>query len=361
MPIGDRASLDWAGSGWIGSSARHVSNNVDHLSNTEPEAETVTTRENSTWSSPSYLRLAAVAVAAAVAAPLLVGCSSSSSGGSDPLAGKKASGGTVVVGSNNFAESTVLAYIYGETLKSKGIKVSYKLNIGTRETTYGMMKNGTLTVLPEFNGALLSYLDPKAVAKTAAATDSAITAKLDPKLTVLKDSPAEDKDSVTVNAATAKKYHLTSSSTIADISKISKDLVIGGSPEFQTRQQGLVGLKSEYGVVPKSFKALDAGGPLTESALKSNNVQAADIFTTDPTISSAKFVTLQDPKSLFGFGNVLPLVYKSGLTQAGVDALNAVSAKLDTAKLLDLDTQVQTDKKDPLAVAQAWLKSIGVS
>ncbi|MEW1862861.1 ABC transporter substrate-binding protein [Streptomyces sp. NBC_00669] len=323
----------------------------------------MTTRENSTWSSPSYLRLAAVAVVAAVAAPLLAGCSSSSSGdsGSDPLAGKKASGGTVVVGSNNFAESTVLAYIYGETLKSKGIKVSYKLNIGTRETTYGMMKNGTLTVMPEFNGALLSYLNPKAVATTAAATDSAITAKLDPKLTVLKDAPAEDKDSVTVNAATAKKYHLTASSSIADLASISKDLVIGGSPEFQTRQQGLVGLKSEYNVVPKSFKALDAGGPLTESALKSNNVQAADIFTTDPTISSEKFVTLQDPKSLFGFGNVLPLVYKSGLSQAGVDALNSVSAKLDTAKLLDLDTQVQTDKKDPLAVAQTWLKSIGVS
>jgi osmoprotectant transport system substrate-binding protein len=323
----------------------------------------VTTRENSTWTSPSYRRLAAVAAVAAVAAPLLAGCSSSSDSGSggDPLAGKKASGGTVVVGSNNFAESTVLAYIYGETLKAKGIKVSYKLNIGTRETTYGMLKNGTLTVLPEFNGALLSYLNPKAVAKTAAETDAAITAKLDPKLAVLSDSPAQDKDSVTVNAATAKKYHLTGSSSIADLAAISKDLVIGGSPEFQTRQQGLVGLKSEYNVVPKSFKALDAGGPLTESALKNNNVQAADIFTTDPTITAEKFVTLQDPKNLFGFGNVLPLYYKTGLNQTGIDALDNVSAKLDTAKLLDLDTQVQTEKKDPLAVAQAWLKSIGIT
>jgi osmoprotectant transport system substrate-binding protein len=303
-----------------------------------------------------------VAVAAATAAPLLAGCSSSSGGGkSDPLAGKKASGGTVVVGSNNFAESTVLAYVYGETLKSKGVKVSYKLNIGTRETTYGMMKNGTLTVLPEFNGALLAYLDPKAVPTTAAATDAAITAKLDPKLTVLKDAPAQDKDSLTVNASTAKKYHLTSSSTIADLAGVSKDLVLGASPEFQTRQQGLVGLKSEYNLVPKSFKALDAGGPLTEAALKNNNVQAADIFTTDPTITTEKFVTLQDPKNLFGFENVLPLVYKSGLPQNGVDALNAISAKLDTKTLLSLDTQVQTDKKDPLAVAQAWLKSVGVS
>jgi osmoprotectant transport system substrate-binding protein len=321
----------------------------------------VTSRVKSTWSSPRYLRLAAVAVVAATAAPLLAGCSSSSDKASDPLAGKKASGGNVVVGSNNYAESILLGYVYGEALKAKGIKVTYKPNIGSRETTYGMMKNGSLTVMPEFNGALLAYLDAKAAPTTVATTDAGITAKLAPKLTLLNPAAAQDKDSLTVNAAAAKKYGLTASSTIADLAAHGKDITIGASPEFQTRQQGLVGLKSVYGLTPKSFKALDAGGPLTEAALKNDNVQAADIFTTDPTISKEKFVVLQDPKNLFGFENVLPLVYKTGLSAAGVSALNAVSAKLDTATLLQLDTQVQSEKKDPLAVAQTWLKSVGVS
>ena len=139
-----------------------------------------------------------------------------------------------------------------------------------------------------------------------------------------------------------------------------RDLTIGASPEFQTRQQGLVGLKSVYGVEFKSFKALDAGGQLTLAALKKNTVQAADIFTTDPNITKEKFVVLQDPKNLFGFENVQPLVYKSGLSSAGVSALNAVSAKLDTKTLLDLDSQVQFENKDPLDVAKAWLKSVGL-
>ena len=321
----------------------------------------MTSRVKSTWSSPRYSRVAALAAVAATAAPLLVGCSSSSNKTSDPLAGKKASGGTVVVGSNNFAESILLGDLYGEALKAKGIKVTYKPNIGSRETTYGMMKNGSLTVLPEFNGALLAYLDAKAAPTTVATTNAAIIAKLDPKLTLLNAAAAQDKDSITVNAATASKYSLTGSSTIADLAKHAKDITIGASPEFQTRQQGLVGLKSVYGLTPKSFKALDAGGPLTEAALKNNNVQAADIFTTDPTITKEKFVVLQDPKNLFGFENVLPLVYKSGLSAAGVAALNAVSAKLDTAALLQMDTEVQTDKKDPLPVAQDWLKSVGLA
>ncbi|MEE4543321.1 ABC transporter substrate-binding protein [Streptomyces sp. V4-01] len=306
--------------------------------------------------------MAVVAVAALTAAPLVAGCGGSDK--KDPLASSnntKPSGSTVVVGSNNFAESILLADIYGEALKAKGVKVSYKPNIGSRETTYGLLKNGSITVLPEYNGALLAYLDAKAAPTTAAATDAAITAKLDPKLTLLTDSPAEDKDSLTVNATTAAKFHLTADSTIADLAKVGSQVSIGASPEFQTRQQGLVGLKSQYGLTPKSFKALDAGGPLTEAALKNDNVQAADIFTTDVTIAQEKFVVLKDPKNLFGFENVVPLVYKTGLAQNGVDALNALSAKLTTEALLAMDAQVQSDKKDPLDVATTWLKSVGLA
>jgi osmoprotectant transport system substrate-binding protein len=302
------------------------------------------------------------AVALAATAVLLAGCGSSDDA-SDPLKEDKGSGSgdTVVVGSNNFAESILLADIYGEALKAKGIKVTYKPNIGSRETTYGLLKNGSITVLPEYNGSLLSYLDPKAEQKSADTVNAAVKTKLDSTLTLLESSPAEDKDSVSVNAATAKKYSLTAESTLADLKDAAPELVIGGSPEFQTRQQGLLGLKSVYGLEFKSFKALDAGGPLTQAALTKNTVQAADIFTTDPTITKEKFVVLKDPENLFGFANVTPLAYKSGLTQEGVDALNAVSAKLDTTTLLDLDSQVQLENKDPLDVAQAWLKSAGLS
>ncbi|MFH9863773.1 ABC transporter substrate-binding protein [Streptomyces sp. NPDC017202] len=316
----------------------------------------MTSNAHSSRSLRNHPGAAAVVLAAMTA--LLAGCSSSDD--TDPLSEDKAAADTVVVGSNNFAESILLADIYGEALKAKDIKVSYKPNIGSRETTYGLLKNGSITVLPEYNGSLLAYLDAKAEQKSLEAVNAAAKAKLDPKLTLLESSPAEDKDSVTVNADTAKKYGLTAQSTLADLKDAAPDLVLGGSPEFQTRQQGMVGLEAVYGLKFKSFKALDAGGPLTQAALKKNTVQAADIFTTDPTITKEKFVVLQDPENLFGFANVTPLVYKSGLSQEGVDALNAVSAKLDTKTLLDLDSQVQLESKDPLDVAKAWLKSVGL-
>ncbi|MCT9140871.1 MULTISPECIES: ABC transporter substrate-binding protein [Streptomyces] len=318
----------------------------------------MTTRKSSTRSITRHPGAAAVALAAAAA--LLGGCSSGGTS-DDPLKGGGAEGGAVVVGSNNFAESILLADIYGEALKAKGIKVTYKPNIGSRETTYGLMKNGSVTVLPEYNGSLLAYLDAKAKPKTVEETTTAINGKLDSKLELLKPSAAQNKDSVTVNAETAKKYKLTSDSSIADLKDVAGDLDFGGSPEFQTRHQGLVGLKSVYGLEFKSFKSLDAGGPLTQTALKKNTVQAADLFTTDPTIARDKFVVLKDPENLFGFQNVQPLVRKGELSKEGAAALDAVSAKLDTAALLDLDAKVQLEKQDPLDVAKAWLKSAGLT
>ncbi|MBB3075216.1 ABC transporter substrate-binding protein [Streptomyces violarus] len=316
----------------------------------------MTTRKSSTRSISRHPGAAAVALAAAAA--LLGGCSSGGTS-DDPLKGGGAEG--VVVGSNNFAESILLADIYGEALEAKGIKVNYKSNIGSRETTYGLMKNGSVTVLPEYNGSLLAYLDAKAKPKTVEETTTAINGKLDSKLELLKPSAAQNKDSVTVNAETAKKYKLTSDSSIADLKDVAGDLDFGGSPEFQTRHQGLVGLKSVYGLEFKSFKSLDAGGPLTQTALKKNTVQAADLFTTDPTIARDKFVVLKDPENLFGFQNVQPLVRKGGLPKKGAAVLDAVSAKLDTAALLELDAKVQLEKQDPLDVARAWLKSEGLT
>lgn len=316
-------------------------------------------------------RIAAALVASA-ALVALAACSSSSKS-SNPLAPSSApsapaaSGSSaasdstpIVVGGNNFAESTVLADIYGSALSAKGFKVTYKLNIGSREISYGLLKSGAVTVMPEYNGSLLAYLDPKAAQTSLDGVQSELAAKLATNLEALTPSAAEDKDSLTLNAATAAKYHLTADSTIEDLKPYASKLTLGASPEFQTRQEGLKGLASEYGLNFKSFKALDPGGPLSEAALKKNNVQVADIFTTDTMISSEHWISLKDPKNLFGFANVLPVGAKT-LPSGAVTVLNAVDAKLDTAALLSLDTQVGQKGADPLNVAQTWLKAQGLA
>ena len=109
--------------------------------------------------------------------------------------------------------------------------------------------------------------------------------------------------------------------------------MFGGPPEFQTRPDGIPGIAETYGCTFKEFKALDTGGPLTVAALKDGTIQAADLFTTDPTIEAKGFVVLEDPKNNFAAQNVVPLINKAKATPKVTAALNAVSAKLTTEGL----------------------------
>jgi osmoprotectant transport system substrate-binding protein len=284
--------------------------------------------------------------------------STSASSGSNPLSGGGASG-SVVVGSANFPESELLAEVYAIALQDKGVKATTKLNIGDREVYYPQVVKGAITIFPEYNGALLQgVVDPTSTAKTTAAVDAALTAKLPSSVEILNPAPAQDSDALTVTAATAAKYHLKS---IADLKPHASGWVLGAPSEFKTRPDGIAGLKATYGLTFKSFDPLDESGPLTLAALTGGKVQVADVFTTTPQIITDHLVSLSDPKANFAAQNVIPLVYKADATATITSTLNTVSAALTTPALLQMDNAVITDKQDYSTVATAFLKTIGIS
>jgi osmoprotectant transport system substrate-binding protein len=314
------------------------------------------TRSRATWGLAA-VALAAVATVSACSSSSSSSSSASGSSGSNPLT-SGASGGSVVIGSANFPEDELLAEVYAQALQAKGVKVTTKLNIGAREVYYPQVKNGTLSIVPEYNGELLSTsVDPSSTAKTTADVNAALKAKLPSTLEVLNPAPAEDSDSVTVTQATASKYHLKS---IGDLAPVAKNMTFGGPPEFKTRVDGLNGLTKNYGVTFKGFDPLDESGPITLSALTSGKVQAADVFTTTPQIISDHLVPLTDPKNNFAAQNVIPLVYKPKMNATIVSALNAVSAKLTTQALLQMDNAVITNHANYSTVAAGFLQAEGL-
>ncbi len=303
---------------------------------------------------PLPTRRAALVGTLAAAALALSAC-----GGSDALTPQATSASaaptdTIVVGSANFPENVLLAQMYASALTAKGVKVSTKLNIGSRETYIPALQDGSIDLLPEYNGALLSYFS-----KTPKATDpqgvyDELKTALPKDLTLLEQSAAEDKDTLTVTKETAAKYSLTS---IADLAGKSANLVIGAGPEFKSRRAGLVGLKDVYGLTFKQFKPLDVGGPLTISALKGGQIDVANIFSTDSAIVTNGFVTLADPKNLFLAQNIVPVVTAKKVSPTVTSTLNALSAKLTTEVLTAELKKVQVDKQDPATVADAWVKA----
>ncbi len=306
-----------------------------------------------------YKKITAAGLAA-VACVAVAACSSSggskSSSGSNPLS--PSASNTVVVGSANFPEDELLAQIYADVLQNAGVKVTTKFNIGAREVYYPEVVKGAISVIPEYNGALLTTsVDKTSTAASTADVNAALKAKLPSSVTILNSSAAQDKDSITITQANAAKYHLKS---IADLSSVAKTWVIGGPSEFDTRADGVPGLKKVYGLTFKSFSPLDESGPITLAALQNGKVQAADVFTTTPQIITDKLLSLSDPKNMFAAQNILPLVYKKAASAKVVSALNSVSAKLTTADLLAMNKSLSIDHQSYTTVASNWLSQNGL-
>lgn len=288
-------------------------------------------------------RIRALAVVALVTLGL-AGC------GGDPL--KAGSGdGTIVVGSADFAESELLMDIYAETLRGTGVQVQTKPRIGARESYVNAAKAGELTVVPDYTGNLLKFVDPQSQATQPQAVYEEAKRKLPPQLDLLAYSPAEDSDVLTVTARTAQS----GIRSLADLGPRCGEYVLGAPAEWKTRWENKIA--ELYGCKFKEIRNIEAGS-ITVNALASDQVQVANLFTTSSRIAANNLVKL-DSKQMFPAQNVVPLVSKGKLNAQQVAALNKVSQALTTEKLTELNQKLEADKANPADLAKSFVAGLG--
>ncbi|WP_406151444.1 ABC transporter substrate-binding protein [Streptomyces sp. NBC_01012] len=297
---------------------------------------------------------------AAASVPALASCSSgitSLDGQGSGGGGAGSSEGGVTIGTANFTENQVLGHLYAAALEAAGVKTTVRPNLGTREILIPALKGGDIDLLPEYQGALLHYLDPKATATEEGEMQNALAMVLPPGLQILPYGTAEDSDAFVVTRETADTYGL---SSLADLARHNGKLIIGAAPEVKKRTVGAVGLKDVYGVEFKEFKSLDSSGPLVKGALKKGDVDVANLFTTDTDIVAEKWVVLTDPKNLVPGQRVVPLIADRKADSTVRAALARLGNALTTKDLTELNRLVDKDKKDPEDVAHDWAARHGI-
>ncbi|MGW7262075.1 ABC transporter substrate-binding protein [Streptomyces sp. NPDC054842] len=298
---------------------------------------------------------------AAASVPALASCSSgitSLDGEGSAAGGGGSSKDGLTIGTANFTENQVLGYLYAAVLDAAGVKTKVRPNLGTREILIPALRGGDIDLLPEYQGALLHYLDPKSKATEEGEMQNALAVALPRGLQILPYGRAEDSDAFVVTRRTARKYGLAS---LADLRKQNGKLVIGASAEVKKRQVGVVGLKDVYGVEFKEFKSLDSSGPLVKGALRKGDVDVANLFTTDTDITANDWVVLTDPKNLVPGQHVVPLIADRKADSTVRKALARLGNVLTTAQLTELNRQVDKDKKDPQDVADAYARQHGLT
>jgi osmoprotectant transport system substrate-binding protein len=266
----------------------------------------------------------------------------------------------VTIGDKNFPEENILGQLYAQALEAKGYKINLKSELGSSEIIYKAFTAGQIQMYPEYTGVFLSAIAEQTKLPTSAAqayTEAKAFAETK-GATMLDYTPFYDSDALATLPSYASEHKLTS---VADLKPLGKAATLGGAPEFATRFEGVLGLKKEYGL-DLTFKPIAI--ELSYKALESKQVDVQDVFTTDGQLLGGKFKVLTDPKHVFGFQNVAPIVKQSLVSAEGPEfaaTINKVSKLLTIPAIQQMNKAVTVEKQSAATVAGQFLKANGLA
>jgi osmoprotectant transport system substrate-binding protein len=202
--------------------------------------------------------------------------------------------GKIAVGGANFTESTVLATIYADVLKSAGFDASVQA-VGNREVYLPALEQGQIQAFPEYLSTVTEFINKQVNGPNAnpvasgdvQATKTALTPLAQQKgLTFGDPAQAADQNAFAVTKNFANKLKVT---TLSDLAAKCGDgsLTLGGPSECPTRPYCQPGLEKTYGLKFKSFTQLDSGGPLTKAAIQQGKVSIGLVFSSDGSLASS--------------------------------------------------------------------------
>jgi osmoprotectant transport system substrate-binding protein len=266
----------------------------------------------------------------------------------------------ISVGDKNYTEQFVLGQLYVQALQAQGFSVTINQNIGPTQVTLQALKAGSLSMYPEyldvFNTAIAGYRH--GFRTELDAYQGAQHYALAHDLALLAPTPFSDSDAIAVTDGYAATNHLRS---IADLRRVADTLTLGGPPQFQQGTPGLPLINEVYGVTPAAFKAVAVGDQYAD--LNADVIQAADVNTTDGQLASGDYTLLRDPRWIFGWGNVVPVVSARALAAEGpafAPTIERVDDALTTDVIRRLNQAVDISQQSPAAVARQFLQTHGL-
>jgi osmoprotectant transport system substrate-binding protein len=268
-------------------------------------------------------------------------------------------GEPILIGSFDFGESELLGEIYRIALAENNYDVRHDARLGTREENITpALRSGEINLVPEYIGSALEITFGREPTSDSEATAAQLAELWGAEgFSVLAHTPAQDKYSLTVTGTTAVALGL---SRVSDLSGKAEGLVLGGPVDCPERVRCLLGLEEVYGLTFAEFKRLDAGGPITVQALKSNEVQVGFLFSSDGTIGAEGLVVLDDDLGLGPAENIAPVVAGSIVDHYGqefVDLLDDISKTITQHELISMNQQVKYDGLEAADVARSFLET----
>ena len=264
---------------------------------------------------------------------------------------------TIIIGSKGFTENLILSELYALALEDAGFHVEREFEV-SNAVIHEALCNGEIDLYPEYTGtALMTILgepmmtDPQEVYDTV---KDMYASRYD--LDVLDMSPASDGNSLAIRKDTAEEYGIR---TISDLQANADKIRFGSTSDFYEREDGMLGLEKVYGEFDfASENSFD--NSLKYQVMESDEVDCVPAYTTDAQLSSGDFVLLEDDKGLWPPYNVIPVARQEIIDEypEAAEAINELSAQIDTATLTKLNARVDVNKEEYDDVAADFYETL---
>jgi osmoprotectant transport system substrate-binding protein len=266
----------------------------------------------------------------------------------------------LTLATKNFTESIIMGELYLQALQQNGFQVVIRKNVGATEVLDEMLREGEIDGYPEYLSlAATEVAGENVMGKSAEETSKLVREFYATRGMVLsEETPFENTDTVTVKAAFAQINNLR---TIADLQKLPT-FTLGARPEFEAREQGFAGLQSVYRLTNAKFVPIAIDARFV--ALDEGDVDAANVFSTDPQLASGDYQILEDTEELFANQHVALVVNEERLKSVGgekyMSVVNAVNRELSQSAMIGMNGQVDLEKRNPADVARQFLQQRGL-
>ena len=265
----------------------------------------------------------------------------------------------VHLGDGNTPDEFIIGQLYEVALQNRGYTVVLDRNASVYSQQFAGLQNGRLDLYPEYLGAWNSWIAGlhRRFASLRASYRAGAAYASKHGLVLLPPTPYSYTSCVAVLAQYAAANHVYSIPELA-----SEGPIVFGAPiTFLYQSDGISALEHGYHLHPGYVQTiLDT---LQYWWLTSGNVQAAYCKTTDPLLASPKFVELQDPKHVFGYGNVVPVTTRRVLRAEGPDFLHTierVDSLLTLRAIRGLNAEYELGDHLPTPIAEQFLEGNGI-
>ncbi len=148
--------------------------------------------------------------------------------------------------------------------------------------------------------------------------------------------------------------------TYSDLAAVSEQMVFGSEPDFYEREDGYPGLVEAYGFEFRQTSQMAIA--LKYPAIGQGEVDVINAFSTDGLLKTHELVILEDDKNYFPSYLAAPVVRKEVLDshpEVG-ESLSKLAGLISEEVMMELNYQVDEQRRDPRAVARDFLVEQGL-